>query len=49
MSGVDIITAILLAGIAIAVIVYLLYWLYQRSSKDMSFVRTGPLAARRWS
>ena len=41
MSGVDIITAILLAGIAIAVIVYLLYWLYQRSSKDMSFVRTG--------
>ena len=41
MSGVDIITAILLAGITIAVIVYLLYWLYQRSSKDMSFVRTG--------
>jgi uncharacterized membrane protein YqiK len=40
-SGVDIITAILLAGIIIAVIVYLLYWLYQRSSKDVSFVRTG--------
>ncbi len=41
MTGVDIITAILLAGIFIAVIVYLLYWLYQRSSKEVSFVRTG--------
>lgn len=41
MTGVDIITAILLAGIVIAVIVYLLYWLYQRSSKEVSFVRTG--------
>ena len=41
MTGVDIITAILLAGIFIAVIVYLLYWLYQRSSKEISFVRTG--------
>jgi uncharacterized membrane protein YqiK len=40
-TGVDIITAILLAGIVIAVIVYLLYWLYQRSSKEVSFVRTG--------
>ncbi len=41
MSGVDIITAILLTGIVVAVVVYLLYWLYQRSSKDASFVRTG--------
>ena len=41
MTGVDIITAILLAGILIAVVVYLLYWLYQRSSKEVSFVRTG--------
>ncbi len=41
MTGADIITAILLAGIAIAVVVYLLYWLYQRSSKEVSFVRTG--------
>ena len=41
MTGVDIITAILLAGIFIAVVVYLLYWLYQRSSKEVSFVRTG--------
>ena len=41
MTGADIITAILLAGIAIAVAVYLLYWLYQRSSKEVSFVRTG--------
>lgn len=41
MTGVDIITAILLAGIFIAVVVYLLYWLYQRSSKEISFVRTG--------
>ncbi len=41
MTGVDIITAILLAGIVIAVVVYLLYWLYQRSSKEVSFVRTG--------
>ena len=41
MTGVDVITAILLAGIFIAVVVYLLYWLYQRSSKEVSFVRTG--------
>ena len=40
-TGVDVITAILLAGIFIAVVVYLLYWLYQRSSKEVSFVRTG--------
>ncbi len=41
MTGADIITAILLAGIFIAVVVYLLYWLYRRSSKEVSFVRTG--------
>lgn len=41
MTGADIITAILLAGILIAVVVYLLYWLYRRSSKDVAFVRTG--------
>ncbi len=41
MTGADIITAILLAGIFIAIIVYLLYWLYRRSSKEVAFVRTG--------
>ncbi len=41
MTGADIITAILLAGILIAVVVYLLYWLYRRSSKEVAFVRTG--------
>jgi len=41
MTGADIITAILLAGIFIAVVVYLLYWLYRRSSKEVAFVRTG--------
>lgn len=41
MTGTDLITVILLAGIAIAVVVYLLYWLYRRSSKDVAFVRTG--------
>ncbi len=41
MTGTDIITAILLAGIFIAIIVYLLYWLYRLSSKDVAFVRTG--------
>lgn len=41
MSGTDIIAAILLIGILIAVIVYLLYWLYRRASKEVAFVRTG--------
>ncbi len=41
MTGADIITVILLAGILIAVVVYLLYWLYRRSSKEIAFVRTG--------
>ena len=41
MNGADIIAIIILAAIVIAVVVYLLHWLYRRSSKDMSFVRTG--------
>lgn len=41
MNGADVIALIILAAIVIAVIVYLLHWLYRRSSKDVSFVRTG--------
>ncbi|SEM36081.1 Uncharacterized membrane protein YqiK, contains Band7/PHB/SPFH domain [Roseovarius azorensis] len=41
MTGADIIAIIILATILIAVIVYLLHWLYRHSSKDQSFVRTG--------
>lgn len=41
MNGADIIAIIILATIVIAVAVYLLHWLYRRSSKDISFVRTG--------
>lgn len=41
MSGADIIAIIILAAIVIAVVVYLLHWLYRHSSKDLSFVRTG--------
>ena len=41
MNGADIIAVIILAAIVIAVIVYLLHWLYRHSSKDLSFVRTG--------
>ncbi len=41
MNGADIIAIIILATIVIAVAVYLLHWLYRRSSKDVSFVRTG--------
>lgn len=41
MTGVDIITIIILATIIIAIGVYLLHWLYRHSSKDQSFVRTG--------
>jgi len=40
-NGADIIAVIILAAIVIAVAVYLLHWLYRRSSKDVSFVRTG--------
>ncbi len=38
--GTIIVTLIVLA-VAIAIIVYLLHWLYRRSSKETSFVRTG--------
>lgn len=41
MNGADTIAVIILAAIVIAVAVYLLHWLYRRSSKDVSFVRTG--------
>ena len=41
MNGADIIAIIILAAIVIAVAVYLLHWLYRRSTKDISFVRTG--------
>lgn len=41
MNGADIIAFIILAAIVIAVLAYLLHWLYRRSSKDVSFVRTG--------
>lgn len=41
MTGADIIALIILIALAIAIIVYLLHWLYRRSSKEVSFVRTG--------
>ncbi|AKI03434.1 hypothetical protein IMCC20628_04768 (plasmid) [Hoeflea sp. IMCC20628] len=41
MKGADIIAIIILAAIVIAVCAYLLHWLYRRSTKDVSFVRTG--------
>ncbi len=41
MSGADIIAIIILIALAIAIVVYLLHWLYRRSSKEVSFVRTG--------
>jgi uncharacterized membrane protein YqiK len=41
MNGADIIAIIILATIVIAIIVYLLHWLYRHSSKNLSFVRTG--------
>ncbi len=41
MNGSDIIAIVILVAIVIAVAVYLLHWLYRRSSKDVSFVRTG--------
>ncbi|AMM87217.1 flotillin domain-containing protein [Martelella sp. AD-3] len=41
MKGADIIAIIILAAIVIAVCAYLLHWLYRRSTKDISFVRTG--------
>ncbi len=41
MTGSDIIAVIILIALAIAIVVYLLHWLYRRSSKEVSFVRTG--------
>ncbi|MCZ4291248.1 flotillin family protein [Hoeflea alexandrii] len=41
MKGADFIAIIILAAIVIAVCAYLLHWLYRRSTKDISFVRTG--------
>ncbi len=41
MTGANVIAVIILAAIIVAVAVYLLHWLYRRSSKDVSFVRTG--------
>ena len=36
-----IVIAIILAAIVIAIVVYLMNWLYRRSSKEVAFVRTG--------
>jgi len=44
--GADIIAVIILLALAIAIIVYLLHWLYRRSSKEVSFVRTGMLGEK---
>ncbi|MCV6547454.1 MAG: SPFH domain-containing protein [Cohaesibacter sp.] len=41
MNGADLIAIIILAAIVIAVCAYLLHWLYRRSTKDISFIRTG--------
>lgn len=41
MKGADVIAILILAAIVIAVAAYLLHWLYRRSTKDVSFVRTG--------
>jgi len=41
MTGADIIAVIILIALAIAIGVYLLHWLYRRSSKEVAFVRTG--------
>jgi len=45
-KGADIIAGIILFALAIAIIVYLLHWLYRRSSKEVSFVRTGMLGEK---
>ena len=45
-TGADIIAAIILLALAIAITVYLLHWLYRRSSKEVSFVRTGMLGEK---
>ena len=41
MTGADIIATIILTALAIAIFVYLLHGWYRRSSKEVSFVRTG--------
>jgi uncharacterized membrane protein YqiK len=41
MKGADVIGILILLAIIIAVAAYLLHWLYRRSTKDVSFVRTG--------
>lgn len=40
-AGADVIAILILVTILIAIGVYLLHWLYRRSSKNQSFVRTG--------
>ena len=45
-KGADIIAGIILVALGIAIIVYLLHWLYRRSSKEVSFVRTGMLGEK---
>jgi uncharacterized membrane protein YqiK len=45
-KGADIIAGIILVALAIAIVVYLLHWLYRRSSKEVSFVRTGMLGEK---
>src|SRR3972149_6382848 len=37
---------LIVAIIAIAIVVYLVNWLYRRSSKEVSFVRTGLMGER---
>ncbi|MDF1670728.1 MAG: flotillin domain-containing protein [Roseovarius sp.] len=46
MNGANIIAVIILAAIVIAVLAYLLHWLYRHSTKDVSFVRTGFLGEK---
>ena len=41
MTAADAVAILILLTIIIAIGVYLLHWLYRRSSKDQSFVRTG--------
>jgi uncharacterized membrane protein YqiK len=36
-----ILLVLVLAGLVVAAVVYLLHWLYRRSSKEVAFVRTG--------
>ena len=41
MTGANVVAVIILVAIVVAVLAYLLHWLYRHSSKDVSFVRTG--------